>query len=80
MVQRSKFTQEEIAQKLDINSRTLRRYQNGERGMPIDLYWKLIVITKYYAIVPIILKALNRYWHVKKRKKGKKNNDDDKSN
>ncbi len=77
MIQRSKFNQEEIARKLEIDVRTLRRYQNGERGMPTDLYFKLILITKFYTIVPLILKELNRYWHVKKQKKGKKTDDDD---
>jgi transcriptional regulator with XRE-family HTH domain len=80
MIQRSKFKQEEIAEQLGIDVRTLRRYQNGERGMPVDQYWKLIRITKYYAILPLILKALNRYWHVRKRKKRKKGSKSDDAN
>ena len=79
MIQRSNFKQEEIAQKLDVDVRTLRKYQKGERGMPIGLYWKLIVITKYYAILPLILKALNHNRDVNKQHKGKKTKDADKS-
>lgn len=71
MVQRSKFTQEEIAEKLGISVRALRRYQKGERGMPVDLYWKLILVCRFFAIIPLLTLGLNRYWHIKKKPKNK---------
>jgi len=66
MVKGSKYTQEEIAQKLEITARTLRRYQNGERTMPVDLFWKLILICRFYAIIPMITDGIDRYWHKRK--------------
>jgi transcriptional regulator with XRE-family HTH domain len=71
MVQRSKFSQEEIAEKLDVDVRTLRRYQKGERGMPIDLYWRLILVCQYFRIIPLMTLGLRNYWHKRKKQKKK---------
>jgi transcriptional regulator with XRE-family HTH domain len=79
MVKRSKFKKKEIAEKLGIDTRTLRRYQNGEREMTADVYWKLVLITKFYTILPIIFKELNRNWRLKKQGKKFKDADEHKS-
>ena len=65
MVKRSRLKQGDIAEKLGISRETLRRYQQGSRPMPVDLYWKLVLITKFYIIIPLALRSLNRYWHSK---------------
>jgi transcriptional regulator with XRE-family HTH domain len=73
MVKRSSLKQGEIAQKLGIDRKTLGRYQNGSRPMPVDLYWDLVRVTRFYAIIPLFLRGLSRYWHKRpfKRRKTK---------
>ncbi len=67
---------DELAEKLGISSKTLGRYKNGKRRMPIDLYWKLVLMTRFTEIISILDSDLNRYWHVKKKKTKKDNTDD----
>lgn len=83
MVSESKYTMEELAEKLGISTKTLSRYKAGSRQMPINLYWKLVLITRFTDIIPILGSDLDRYWHVKKKKKpkdAKEDNDEQEDN
>jgi transcriptional regulator with XRE-family HTH domain len=70
MRKKMELTQSALAEKLGISLSTYKRCEKGERTMSIDVYWRLLLLSKYYAILPIMAKSLDRYWH-KRKKQGK---------
>lgn len=56
-----KMTQVEMACKLNINDRTLRRYEEGRKNMTLDMFTK---ITEYFRLTPLELtQFITHYYH-----------------